>query len=93
VDDRTRGGGINRMSTNRKNTSYHVHERPGRIARKCPFESRIFCVFCVSDVYVRYDPDVREARRGGSLFKTKLDKGGEWTKKAVFDRTYFMDDP
>jgi len=32
-----------------------IHRRPDRIVRKCPKRK----IFCASDVYARYDPDVR----------------------------------
>jgi len=44
-------------------------------------------IFCDSDAYERYDPDVRERGRGGvSSKRTMLDKGGGPTSNFLVER-------
>jgi len=78
------GSGINRMITNGKifrsetplayfalcMSSPPTTSMDGRVVLRINvrLKRKIFCVFCVSDVYVRYDPDVREGGGGWLSF-------------------------
>jgi len=92
VDDRGWGGGshINRTSTNAKYFCVSKTPRLDRIAHKRPKRK----LYCVSDIYARYDQDVSE-EGGGRVYlqQTKLDMGEGEFKKSVLGRTSLMDDP
>jgi len=66
-----------------QNTPPFVHVRPNRLARKRPKHE----IFCVSDVYGRYDPDLRE--RAGGCFKT-LNKRGDPKSQFLVGRLWCM---